>query len=244
MGGSQPISDLGPVPQLAGIALGVASGQRLSGWRVGSGAPQLLFRLTHPTGTVIKAFRTFELGNLAPPAGSEIHIAFCDGISDRVFYTDIPATLFGDLPLDVHIEPPTFDTPPPGSKLPFTGSLLLLYGPQGPVRYRPGYLDGASATGCMVKVSDSTWQPCTPCPIVVTGDVENSGSIAAADVIRLVGYVFKGGAVPQPCRASGDVDCSGSVNASDVIAVINYVFKSGKGPCNVCSLFNGTWTCP
>ena len=245
LGGGSPISDLGDVPQLSGVLLGVASGSRLSGYRVGSGAPQMLFTLTHPTGLKIKSFRTFEPGDRSlTSSSSEVHVAFCDGKTNRVYYTTLPATLLGSLPLDVYLVPPAFDLPTGGGLLPFTGSLLLMVGPGGDVRYRPGYLSGASAVGCVVNVSDATWQPCTPCPIVITGDVENSGSVSAADVIRLVGYVFKAGAAPQPCRASGDVNCTGAINATDVILLINFVFKSGTPPCNVCTQFNGTWSCP
>jgi hypothetical protein len=245
LGGLSAIHDLGPVPQTSGIMLGVASGARLSGYRMGSGSPQLLFDLTHPTGSKVKAFRTFEPGDrLLTSSTTELHVAFCDGRSDRVFYTKLPPALLGSLPLNIYLVPPAFELPSGGALLPFTGSLALLVGPQGDVYFRPGYLNGASAVGCMVQVSASTWQPCTPCPIVVTGDVDNSGSVSAADVIRMVAFVFKGGTALAPCRAAGDVNCSGVINAADVIGTINYVFKGGTALCNVCTQFNGTWTCP
>lgn len=245
LGQDAPIADLGPLPQYSFVALGVVTGHQLSGWRIGTSSPQLLFRLSHPTGTRLKAFRTFEPNNQPlTSAASEVSLAFCDGRSDRLSYATLPATLAGEQPLSLGYTPPAFEPPTGGGPLPFSGSLLLLVGPTGEVRYQLGYLNGASAPGCMTRVSDSTWQPCVPCPVVVTGDVDNTGAITASDVIRLVWFVFKGGAAPQPCRAAGDVDCSGVINASDVIAIINFVFKSGKAPCNICSQFNGTWTCP
>lgn len=245
LGGTFAISDMGPIPQSGGIMLGVASGNKIAGYRMGVVTPVLLFGRTHPTGALVKSFRTFEPGDRLLAAGStELNLAFCDGQSDHPFYAELPANLLGFSWLDVSLSPPAFPPPIGGGLLPFTGGLALLVGPAGDVFYRPGFLNGASAVGCVVQVSDGSWQPCTPCPIVLTGDADNSGAITASDVIRLVGYVFKGGTPPSPCRASGDVNCSGVVNAADLIGTINYVFKGGAAPCNVCTMFGGTWSCP
>ncbi len=81
------------------------------------------------------------------------------------------------------------------------------------------------------------------CAIVLTGDVNVSGSLTSADVIRLVNYVFKDGLDPAPCTASGDTNCSGSVTSADVIGLVNHVFKGGSTPCDVCSLVAGTVEC-
>jgi len=88
-----------------------------------------------------------------------------------------------------------------------------------------------------------------PAPWVVelTGDTDNDRQINAADVIRLVGFVFKGGRAPYPVPAAGDVDCSGAVTSSDIIGLVNYIFKSGPAPCDVASLCTielDAWTCP
>ena len=80
--------------------------------------------------------------------------------------------------------------------------------------------------------------------MAVIGDVDESASLTATDVIRLVSHVFKGDVPPQPCSAAGDVDCSGSLTSSDIIRLINFIFKAGPAPCNVCSQFAGGWTCP
>lgn len=72
------------------------------------------------------------------------------------------------------------------------------------------------------------------CLINVPGDVNESGSITSADVIRMVGYVFKGGTAPSPCAANGDVNCSGGVNSADIIYLVNFVFKGQSAPCDVC----------
>jgi len=86
--------------------------------------------------------------------------------------------------------------------------------------------------------------PSADCPVVKTGDVELSGAITSADIIYLVGYVFKGGAEPLPCAAAGDANCSGSITSADIIWLVTHVFKSGDPPCDVCTLIPGTWSCP
>jgi hypothetical protein len=62
------------------------------------------------------------------------------------------------------------------------------------------------------------------------GDIDNSGEITSADVIRLVNFVFRGGPPPQPVRRSGDINCDGPVTAPDIILLVNYVFKGGAEP--------------
>jgi hypothetical protein len=80
---------------------------------------------------------------------------------------------------------------------------------------------------------------CVACPITLTGDVNSNGSITSADIIYLVGYVFKGGPPPQagggPCVAAGDVNCNGSVTSADIIYLVGYVFKGGPAPCDACT---------
>lgn len=81
------------------------------------------------------------------------------------------------------------------------------------------------------------------CLVTMTGDVNLSTTLTSADIISLVGYVFKGGDTPLPCEASGDVNCSGSVTSADIIYLVGHVFKGQIGPCDVCSLVPGTWSC-
>ena len=81
--------------------------------------------------------------------------------------------------------------------------------------------------------------------VFVAGDQNQDGLTTSADVIYLVNFVFKGGAIPQPCEAAGDSNCDGSVTSSDIIYQVNYVFKGGPPPCNVGALIaDGTWSCP
>lgn len=84
----------------------------------------------------------------------------------------------------------------------------------------------------------------TSCPILMTGDVNSNGSITSADIIYLVGYVFKGSAAPLPCQAAGDVNCNGSVTSADIIYLVGYVFKGSAPPCDVCTIIPGVWSCP
>lgn len=63
------------------------------------------------------------------------------------------------------------------------------------------------------------------------GDVNADGVMTAADIIYMVGYVFKGGpppSVPGHC----DVNCDGSDTSADIISMVGFVFKSGNPPCS------------
>jgi hypothetical protein len=74
------------------------------------------------------------------------------------------------------------------------------------------------------------------CPILLTGDVNLTGTITSSDIIYLVNFVFKGGAAPKPCVAAGDVNCSGAVTSADIISLVKWVFHGGGGrpPCDAC----------
>jgi hypothetical protein len=74
------------------------------------------------------------------------------------------------------------------------------------------------------------------CGVVITGDVDVSGAIEAADIIIMVNYLFKGGPEPQPIAQAGDVNCDGVTTSADIIDLVNHVFKSGATPCDVCSI--------
>ncbi len=98
--------------------------------------------------------------------------------------------------------------------------------PINPWRHTVSINDGDSLIGLDFGVSD--------CPIVVPGDVNESGSVTSADIISLVGYIFKGKATPYPCAANGDVNCSGGVTTADVIYLVNNVFRGDQPPCDIC----------
>lgn len=84
---------------------------------------------------------------------------------------------------------------------------------------------------------------CDPClgdpanncgPVCVPGDVNVSGAITSADIIYLVGHVFKGGPAPLPVPESGDVNCTGTITSADIIFLVGFVFKGGPAPCASC----------
>ena len=69
--------------------------------------------------------------------------------------------------------------------------------------------------------------------------------MTSSDIIVLVNYVFKSGAMPVPCEAAGDVNCDGKVTSADIIYLVNYVFKGGDPPCALGELISaGAWDCP
>ena len=68
----------------------------------------------------------------------------------------------------------------------------------------------------------------------VPGDINASGSVTSADIIFLVGYVFKGGETP-PSLAIADVNADCVITSSDIILLVNFVFKGGNVPLIGCA---------
>lgn len=63
-------------------------------------------------------------------------------------------------------------------------------------------------------------------PTMVAGDIDNSGSVNVGDIVSLINYVYKSGALPNPMR-SGDTNCDGKINVGDIVRMVNYIFKDG-----------------
>lgn len=82
------------------------------------------------------------------------------------------------------------------------------------------------------------------CSVSLTGDVNLTGTVTAADLVAVVNYVFKAGPAPAPCPAAADVTCDGVVTGGDIVFLVNYIFKAGPAPCDVCGLIPAVWTCP
>jgi hypothetical protein len=82
------------------------------------------------------------------------------------------------------------------------------------------------------------------CSIVLTGDINESGTLTSADIIAMVNFVFKSGATPAPCEAAADVNCSETITSADIIFMVNHVFKSGPLPCDACTLVPSVFSCP
>jgi len=82
------------------------------------------------------------------------------------------------------------------------------------------------------------------CPVMQSGDVNQTNTVNSADIIYLVNFVFKGDVAPQPCASAGDINCSRSVTSADIIDLVNFVFKGQGLSCHVCDLFPTNWECP
>jgi hypothetical protein len=63
----------------------------------------------------------------------------------------------------------------------------------------------------------------------IRGDANRDGRVTVADVVYLVGYLFKGGPPPVPLGA-GDANHDGKVLVSDCVYLINFLFKGGPPP--------------
>jgi hypothetical protein len=65
----------------------------------------------------------------------------------------------------------------------------------------------------------------------ICGDANDDGLVNVSDAVRIINYVFLGGAPPLPWDA-GEVNCDGNVNVSDAVWITNYVFVGGAAPCD------------
>jgi len=114
-----------------------------------------------------------------------------------------------------------------------------------PDDYNPGQEDDdLDGYGDVCETCPGVCNPDQGITIEMNGDANANGSITSADIIYLVGYVFKGGAAPLPLDAAGDVNCTGDVTSADIIYLVGYVFKGGPEPCDVCQTIGLGWTCP
>jgi hypothetical protein len=72
------------------------------------------------------------------------------------------------------------------------------------------------------------------CPLSFRyGDANGDGNINISDAVRLIAYIFSGGAAPVPLLA-GDANCNGAINISDAVYLISYIFSGGPSPCDPC----------
>jgi hypothetical protein len=237
----EPISDLGALPQLGRIDLGVSSGSTVYGLKVQYQGYQTDFRADTRDGLPVYAFKVLNRPDQAlASALGRTTLAYSDGYTATIHFASLAADVAGTVKMDTAYTASGLTA----ATAPDPSLIYILRAQQSSVQFRPGYPDGSSVEGCTVNVTDSVPDECTACPIWLTGDVDESGTLVAADLILLVKYVFQGGAAPRPCPAAADVDCSSKIDAKDVIFLVNYLLLNGPAPCNVCSLFNGTWTCP
>jgi hypothetical protein len=59
---------------------------------------------------------------------------------------------------------------------------------------------------------------------VISGDANSDGTVDIADVVYLIGYLYRGGLPPSP-NSLGDFNQDGEVNIADLVALINYLYR-------------------
>ena len=96
-----------------------------------------------------------------------------------------------------------------------------------PLLFRVRAVDGGLES--VVEVGFDAFEITGVYPTSQAGDVDESGSVTASDIIFLVNFVFKGGPAPAD-PSTGDVNASCTITAADVIYLVNYVFKAGPDP--------------
>ena len=97
-------------------------------------------------------------------------------------------------------------------RLDFQGSRLLL-----------------SAVGRDNRVFDNMSISKVVAPVFQRGDTDGDGEILITDAVRILNYLFLGGALIS-CVEAANFDNSESVDISDGIHVLNYLFRGGPGP--------------
>ncbi len=97
-------------------------------------------------------------------------------------------------------------------RLDFQGSRLLL-----------------SAVGRDNQVFDNMSISKVVAPVFKRGDTDGDGEILITDAIRILNYLFLGGALIS-CLEAANFDNSESVDISDGIHVLNYLFRGGPPP--------------
>jgi hypothetical protein len=59
---------------------------------------------------------------------------------------------------------------------------------------------------------------------VISGDANSDGIVDIADLVYLIGYLYRGGLPPSPVSL-GDFNQDGEVNLADIVALVNYLFR-------------------
>jgi hypothetical protein len=68
-------------------------------------------------------------------------------------------------------------------------------------------------------------------PLFVRGDADSNGRIELTDAIRILGFLFLGGANPAPaCFDSADSDDNGRLELTDAVRILGFLFLGGTNP--------------
>jgi hypothetical protein len=70
-------------------------------------------------------------------------------------------------------------------------------------------------------------------PTYVFGDCTGDDVVNAADIVFLIGYLFREGEAPNP-YGRGDVNRDCIVEVSDAVYLLNYLFRNGPDPLKGC----------
>jgi M6 family metalloprotease-like protein len=65
---------------------------------------------------------------------------------------------------------------------------------------------------------------------VISGDVNDSGSLDISDAVYLLDYLFQGGPAPKPVDCPHDPNEGGGLDIGDVIFVLEHLFRGGPTP--------------
>jgi hypothetical protein len=64
----------------------------------------------------------------------------------------------------------------------------------------------------------------------VRGDTDSDGVINITDAVRILAWLFTGGAEPE-CLDAADTDDAGSrINITDGVYILDWLFRGGKSP--------------
>jgi hypothetical protein len=67
----------------------------------------------------------------------------------------------------------------------------------------------------------------------ICGDANGDRTIDVGDAVRIINYVFKDGAAPEPL-CIGDANHDDLVNIGDAVYLVNYIFRDGQEPTPDC----------
>ena len=220
---TNPIVDMEPIPQYNYIALGILTNNAVHGYEPSAfftGGPAV-FTLTCPGEPMVVDFDVFGPNDapLGDPVDS-VKMVLADGTSELAL-ASIGALESGSRALNLML-----DTHSRAIRRIATGSLLMLADDGSQVEYDPAYSPDSGWSGCDVTITDDEPDICG----YTCGDANGDGMVNVGDAVFMVGYVFKGGAAPDPIQA-GDANCDGDANVGDAVYLISYVFRGGSAPC-------------
>lgn len=83
----------------------------------------------------------------------------------------------------------------------------------------------ADVTFCEVEITGGN----TGGPQFHRGDADDNGQLQLTDAVRILGFLFLGGAAPT-CMDAGDADDNGQLQLTDAVRVLGFLFLGGPPP--------------